>query len=155
MPRYRIHLTPSEREILMDWTKTGKRKAQHVQYCHILLCSDESEGRKPLLSAEIVERYRTSTKTIERLRKDFCSDGLSLFEVQVRKTRSDKKLDARVEAHLIALCCQVPPDDAPKWKLQVLADRLVELQVVDSISRMSVSTLLKKTNLSLFTKNNM
>ncbi len=155
MPRYRIHLTPSERETLLDWVKIGKRKAQHIQYSHILLCSDESEGRKALQNAEIALRYHTTSKTVERVRKCFCSEGMLLFDPKVAKTRKDKKLDGRAEAHLIALVCQGPPKDAPKWKLKMLADRLVELEVVDSISRTTVSKLLKKTNLNLFTKNNM
>lgn len=154
MAKYRIHLTPSERVDLLNWTKTGRRKAQHIQYSQILLCADESEGRTPLPDTEIAERYRTSTKSVERLRKEFCSSGMTLFDPKVRKTRSDKKFDARVEAHLIALACQAPPGGVPKWKLQLLADRLVELKVVDSISRMSVSKVLKKTNLSLFKKSN-
>jgi hypothetical protein len=70
---------------------------------------------------------------------------MGIFDKKLRKTRSDKKFDARVEAHLITLCCQTPPNGKPKWKLQMLADRLVELGVVPSITSMSVCNLLKKT----------
>ena len=91
----------------------------------------------------------TSTKTVERVRRQFCEEGLALFAPTVRQTRSDKKIDGRVEAHLLALVCQSPPDEAPAWRLQVLADRLVELEVVEHISTTMVARLLKKTNSSL------
>lgn len=138
----------------MDWIKTGKRKAQHIQYSHILLNSDESEGRKVPRMTDIADRYQSTVRTVERVKKAFCEQGMSLFEAKERKTRSDKKLDARTEAHVIALLCQSPPNDAPRWKLQMLADRLVELEVVDSISKMSISNLLKKMNLSPSKKHN-
>ena len=87
---------------------------------------------------------------MERVRKQFCETGLAMFEPTVRKTRSDKKIDGRVEAHLTALVCQSPPDEASAWRLQVLANRLVELRVVEPISTTMVARLLKKTNSSLF-----
>jgi hypothetical protein len=154
MIKYRIRLTPEERETLLDWSRHGKRKAQDIQYAQILLHVDESEGRVPLQAAEISLRYHVSTRTVERVRANFCMSGMGIFDKQERKTRSDKKLDARVEAHLIALSCQKPPEGAPRWKLQMLADGLVELQVVDRISRMSVSKMLKKTKLSHLVKSN-
>ncbi|MEJ7664463.1 MAG: helix-turn-helix domain-containing protein [Hymenobacter sp.] len=67
------------------------------------------------------------TRTMERVRRQFCEEGLAMFEPKLRKTRSDKKIDGRVEAHLTALLCQSPPDEQPRWQLQLLADRLVEL----------------------------
>lgn len=152
MIKYHIHLTAEERETLISWTRCGKRKAKDIQYAHILLNVDESDGRVPLTEKELLQRYYVKARTSERVRSRFCEQGMGIFDKQVRKTRSDKKLDARVEAHVIALSCQKPPDGSPKWKLQMLADCLVELEVVDSISRMSVSNLLKKTNLSHLVK---
>jgi hypothetical protein len=147
-------LTSEERATLLDWSRHGKRKAQDIQYAQILLHVDESEGRVPLQASEISLRYHVSTRTVERVRANFCMSGMGIFDKRERKTRSDKKLDARVEAHLIAMSCQRPPDGAPKWKLQMLADGLVELQVVDRISKMSVSKMLKKTKLSHLVKSN-
>ena len=91
----------------------------------------------------------TSTKTVERIRRQFCEEGLALFAPKVRKPRSDKKIDGRVEAHRTALVCQSPPDEAPAWRLHVLADRLVALHVVAHIATTMVARLLKKTNVSL------
>ena len=73
-----------------------------------------------------------------------------MFAPKVRKTRSDKKIDGRVEAHLTALLCQSPPDEQPKWGLRLLADRLVELHVVEHISTTMVARLLKKNELKPF-----
>jgi hypothetical protein len=74
---------------------------------------------------------------------------MGMFDQKARKTRSDKKIDGRVEAHLVALVCQGPPEGESKWKLQLLAERLVELQLVEHISATMVGRLLKKMNLSL------
>ena len=68
-----------------------------------------------------------STKTSERVRRQFCEEGMSMFGPKVRETRSDKKIDERVEAHLTALLCQSPPDEKLKWELRMLADWLAEL----------------------------
>lgn len=152
MTKFRIHLTSSEREELLSWVKTGKRKAKYIQYSQILLASDETKAQ--LRVAEIAERTHASAKTVERIRKQFCGEGMGLFSAKVRQTRSDKKIDARVESHLMALACQSPPDGAGRWKLQLLADRLIELQVVEHISTTMVGRLLKKTNLNLFSKSN-
>lgn len=152
MTKFRINLVPYEREELTNYVKNGKRLAKHRQYAQILLASDEQVERQS--ESFIAKHYQVSLKTVERVRKSFCESGMAIFEKKIRKTRSDKKLDARVEAHLITLCCQDPPNGEPKWKLQMLADRLVELEIVSSITAMSVCNLLKKTRLSLFRKSN-
>lgn len=148
-------MTPEERAELLGVIKTGRRKAQHIQYAHLLLGSDESGGQVATHKSELSARYRVSERMVERVRKSFCEQGMKLFEKQEGRTRSDKKIDARVEAHLIALCCGPVPEGEPKWKLQLLADELVRLEVIDSISAMSVCNVLKKTNLSLSKRNNM
>jgi transposase len=152
MTKYRINLSLEEQSYLRTYVKTGKHLAKHIQYAQIILASDAQIERQS--ETEISANYHISIKTVERVRKNFCAIGMGIFEKKRRKTRKDKKLDARVESHLIALCCQKPPNDAPQWKLQMLADRLVELEIVDSISAMSVCNLLKKMNLSLSKKNN-
>lgn len=135
-----------EREVLLSYVTKGKHSARTIQYAHILLCSDEQVERQS--EKMISQKYHMSTKMVERVRKSFCEEGMDIFTKKLRKTRSDKKLDARVESHLIALCCQAAPNNLPRWTLKMLADRLIELEVVDSITPMSVCNLLKKTNLS-------
>ena len=149
MPRYRLSLTPEERQTLEGWQKKYKTHSPKLCDIQILLNSDEQVGRCP--GTELAPILGVSTKKVERVRRQFCEEGLRMFDPKPRKTRSDKKIDGRVEAHLTALMCQSPPDEEPRWRLQVLADRLVSLDVVEHISTTMVARLLKKTNSSLFT----
>jgi len=149
MTLYRLCLTTEERQTLEGWQQKYKSHSPKLQRIQILLNSDEHLGRRP--AAELAPVLGICTRTIERVRRQFCEEGLAMFEPKPRKTRSDKKIDGRVEAHLIALLCQSPPDEHPRWQLQLLADRLVELEVVAHSSTTMVARLLKKTNSSLFT----
>ena len=149
MTLYRLYLSAEERQTLEGWQKKYKSGSQRLSHLQIVLNSDEHTGRRT--AEELAPVLGVSTRTLERVRKDFYQQGMDLFTPKPRKTRSDKKLDGRVEAHLTALLCQSPPDDATHWKLQVPADRLVELQVVEHISTTMVRQLLKKMNSSLTT----
>ncbi len=146
MTTYRLYLTTDERKSLESWIKKGKSIAKKVQYAQILLNSDENVERKS--SSELSQVIGVSVKTIERVRRRFCEQGLELFVAKVRKTRSDKKIDGRVEAYLTSLLCQSPPDEKATWELKMLADKLIELKVVEHISTTMVSRLIKKMNLS-------
>lgn len=152
MTVYRLYLTDTERQTLELMVKKGKSSAKKVKFAQILLNSDENVERKSSTLLKTI--IGVSVKTIERVRRQFCEKGLGMFDAQPRKTRSDKKIDGRVEAHLSSLLCQSPPDDKPRWELQMLSDKLVELNVIDKISVTSVRNVLKKTNLSLFKSNN-
>ena len=142
MTLYRLYLTDEERQTLEGWRQKYKSESPKLLHIQILLNSDETTGRQTATALAAV--LGTSTKTVERVRKQFCETGLALFAPKVRKTRSDKKIDGRVEAHLTALVCQSPPNEEPVWRLQVLADRLVALDVVEHISTTMVARLLKK-----------
>ena len=147
MTLYRLYLTAEERQTLEGWRKKYKSHSPKLRQIQILLNSDEHTGRRP--ATELAAVLGTCTKTVERVRHQFCEAGLAMFEPKIRKTRSDKKIDGRVEAHLIALVCQSPPDQTPVWRLKMLADRLIELEVVEHISTTMVARLLKETNSSL------
>jgi transposase len=148
MTLYRLYLTPEERQTLTDWQKKYRTQSTKLQRIQIVLNSDEHTGRRT--AEALASVLGISTKTIERVRRQFCEEGMAMFEPKVRKIRSDKKIDGRVEAHLTALLCQSPPEEKPKWELRMLADRLVELQVVEHISTTMVARLLKKTSSSPF-----
>ena len=144
MTVYRLHLTSDERQILESWVKKGKHRSKKVQQAQILLNSDENVERKS--SSLLKDIIGVSVKTIERVRRQFCEEGMEMFTIKPRKTRSDKKIDGRVEAHLTALLCQSPPNNKPKWELKMLSDRLIELNVVEHISVTMVRRVLKKRN---------
>lgn len=86
-----------------------------MRQIQILLNSNEHTGRKT--ATELAAVLGISTKTVELVRRQFCEEGLALFAPKVQKVRSDKKIDGRVEAHLTALVGQLPPDEAPVWRL--------------------------------------
>lgn len=144
MTIYRLYLIEDERQTLESWVKKGKSSAKRVQYAQIILNSDENVGRQS--SMILKDILRVSVRTIERVRRSFCEEGLGMFEVKLRKVRSDKKIDGRVEAHLTTLLGQSPPDGKPKWELKMLSEKLIELEVVEHISTTMVGRLIKKMN---------
>lgn len=144
MIKYRITLLPDERIQLIAKVQKGKATLKIVQKAHVLLASDETTGRQS--ETDIAAAYHLSTRSVERIRKDFCERGMTVFSLKPRQPRSDKKLTGEVEAHLIAIACSEPPVGESRWKLQAIADRLVELQVVEKLSHTSVATILKKTS---------
>lgn len=146
MIKHRFTLSPSERAELLAKVQKGKAAAKFIQKAHVILASDEGVERQS--QTTIAATYHLSTRTIERVRKDFCEQGMALFGAKTRQPRSDKKLTGELEAHVIAIVCSEPPIGESRWKLQAIADRLVELQVVETLSHTSVATVLKKTSLS-------
>lgn len=154
MTKYHIYLSKEERAELLKKVTTGSEKAKTYRYAQILLHKDKSENRVPLQNGYLANLLHIKEKTIERVCKSFCEGGMAIFTLAIIRHK-DRRIDARLEAHLIHLVCTAREEDAPKWTLQLLADKLVSLEVIDSISPTSVGTLLKKTNLSPFKKNNM
>jgi transposase len=152
MTLYRLYLTEDERATLESWVKKGRHNSKKVQCAQILLNSDQNAERKSCTLLKDV--IGVSVKTIERVRRRFCEQGMGMFAPKVRKPRSDKKIDGRVEAHLVALLCQSPPEGKSRWELKTLSGRLIELEVVEHISTTMVRRLLKKTNSSLSRNSN-
>ena len=152
MAKYKLYLSPEERAKILANLRKYKSNSGKVMTSQILLHSDENVADAKMTSAALSSLLGCSSKTVERVRKSFCERGMGIFEPTARRTRSDKKYDARVEAHLVSLCCQAPPNGAADWTLQLLCDTLVELKVVESASRSSICTMLKKTNLNPFKK---
>jgi len=146
MIKHRLTLTTTERTDLLAKVTKGKAAAKAIQKAQVLLASDDAVERQS--QTTIAATYHLSTRSVERIRKEFCEQGMALFDPKPRQPRSDKKLTGEVEAHLIAIACSEPPAGESRWKLQAIADRLVELQVVETLSHTSVATVLKKTSLS-------
>jgi transposase len=137
---YLVDLTIEEREQAMELTRKGKVSTRKVTRARILLKA--AEGWR---DEQIVAALDTSLSTVERTRKRFVEGGLQKALNDDPRPGARRKLDGRGEAYLIALTCSEPPDDQQHWTLRVLAERLVELGVVESISHEAVRQTLKKT----------
>lgn len=146
MIKYRVCLTEAERVELEAMVRRGKGKATDIRKAHVLLASDENVERRS--ETQISEVYHLSVKSVERIRQRFCERGMNIFTPQQRQTRNDKMIDGTVEAHILAVSCSEPPLGQSRWKLQSIADRVIELGVVEHLSHTSVATVLKKTKSS-------
>lgn len=148
---YRVTLTADERQQLELITNKGKHSAQKILNSFILLNCDESEYNRndKLTNKGIAAFLSVSERKIDRIRKRFVDEG---FEIALNghKTKREykNKTDGEFEAHLIALCCGEAPDGYARWTLRLLADKVVELEYIDSISYETIRRILKKTNLN-------
>ena len=148
--KYLVTLTPEERDQLARLTSAGKGSALALTRARILLKADQADGGPAWDDARIAQALDVGHRTVERVRQRFVERGLDAAlrrKPQDRPSR-ERKLDGAAEARLIALACSAPPDHRPAWALQLLADRLVELHVVDAVSDETVRRVLKKTNSS-------
>jgi hypothetical protein len=147
--KYIVTLKSDEREVLEQLLTRGKAAARKLTRARILLKIDAGEHGPGWTDGEVVDALDTSASTILRLRRCFVERG---FEAVLDDKPSDRmyerRLDGRAEAHLIAIACAPPPEGRALWTLQLLADRLVELKLVDSVSYETVRRTLKKTNSS-------
>lgn len=147
MKRYKVTLTKEERQQLRALIAAGKAAAAKLTRARILLKADASPGGSAWTDQRIVEALDVGVATVERIRQRFVEEGLDAAlsrKPQARPSRQPK-LDGRAEARLIALACSAPPEGRTEWTLQLLADKLVELKVVESVSDETVRRVLKKT----------
>jgi transposase len=148
MKKYRVTLTSEERESLTDLVRAAKASALVQVHARILLKADQAEGEPGWLDESIAEAFDVDVTTVERVRKRFVEQGL---EAALRRKPQDhpsrpRKLDGAAEARLIALACSAPPEGRKSWTMRLLAEKLVELEVVDSIGEETVRSVLKKTS---------
>lgn len=147
--KYHVDLTDSERLELTKIVKRRKANSQISIRSKILLAADRL-GDKSWKDKEIALKYEVSIRRIERLRKCFVEDGLLIALNGKPRLNLDKvKFDGEVESKLVALRCSQPQEGSLSWTLKLLADKMVELSYVESISQESVRQILKKTKLSL------
>jgi transposase len=142
MPRkkYLINLSDEERETLMDITHKGEIKVRKYKRAMILLKADEG-----LTDAQITAVIDTSRPTVERIRKRFVEGGLEKALNEDPRPGQRRKLNGREEAILIATACSEAPEGHDHWTMRLLAGKMVELGVVESISHETVRQTLKKT----------
>ena len=148
--KYVVTLTGAERRMLQAMLSRGKAAARKLMHTRILLKAEAPPGGPGWDDERIAEGLEVGRATVERVRKEFVEEGLEAA-LERRKPRRlyQRKLDGDGEAHLVALACQKPPDGRGRWTLQLLADRMVELEYVDQISYQTVRRTLKKTRSNL------
>jgi transposase len=147
MAMKRVHvvkLKGEERRDLIQYLRKGISSARSQTRARILLLSDDD-----LEDDEIVETLKVSKTTVYRIRKRYCEGGLDYALREKPRSGAPAKIDGKIEAKITMIACSEPPDGRSKWTLKLLADKLVEMEVVDSISNMTVQRVLKKMKLSL------
>ena len=148
--KYRIRLTTDEQEELKALVSRGRTAAYKQTHARILLMSNESRVDGGMTDAEISRSLGVGQSMVERVRKRCVEGGIeSALNRKKQLRRRQKRLDGEGEAKLIAIACGEPPDGRASWTLKLLADRLVECEIVETISTETVRRVLKKTNSSL------
>lgn len=147
MIKYKITLSKTEHDQLMDIISKGKHSSQLYRTSYILLNSDEGKYGDKITGQELSKVLKVSMRMIDRVKQRFVEEG---FEACLERKPSDqpkeRKVDGDLEAHLIALSCSKAPKGFSRWSLRMLADKVVELKYAESISYETIRKVLKKTN---------
>jgi hypothetical protein len=152
--KYRVTLTAEERETLRKLVKNGRTAGYRIRHAQILLALDELPANEPCTDRAIAAAYGSNIRSIGNIRKRFVEEGFeAALERKKRALPPVIKIDGAAEAKIIALTCSEPPAGRSRWTLQLLADTVVELGILDSISDNGIRNLLKKTTLSHGYKN--
>ena len=134
-----VNLKDEDRENLNQYIRRGKAAARSLTRARILLLADAGYSIE-----EIVDALKTSRTTVTRIRKRYCQEGLSFALDEKSRCGRPPKIDGTIEAKATLLACSEPPECRSTWTLKLIADKLVELKTIDSISVMSVQRILKK-----------
>ena len=150
MTKYKVTLTPDERLRLRSLIACGKAAAKKLVHARVLLKADAAEGGPAWSDDAIAEAVEVHRDTVTRIRQRFVAGGLDAALVRNPQTRPSRTrvLDGRAEAKVIVLACSAPPDGRTVWTMQMLADKLVALEVVAAVSDETVRHTLKKTKSS-------
>lgn len=150
MKKYKVTLADDERQRLRDLIAAGKGAAQRLAHARVLLKADAASGGPAWADERIAEAVEVSTDTVARVRQRFVEDGLdaALARKKAARPSRPRTLDGRAEARLVALACSQPPDGRKRWTMQMLAEQLVELDIVDAVSDETVRRALQKTRSS-------
>lgn len=142
--KYTVNLSKEEVEKLRSLIKTGLNKARSITRAHILLMAWEGE-----IDTAITECLRVHVSTVERTRARYVEGGIELAVQDRPHPPKQRKLDGEQEAFLIATACSKAPSGRNRWTMKLLAERIVSLNIVDSVSKETVRSYLKKTKLNL------
>jgi len=146
--RQDVYLTTEQHQELEEMIHKGESSARRQTRARILLLSDRSQGQKRS-QAEVAEVLMCNATTVGNIRRRFGREGLASALSEKPRPGKPPKVTGEVEAHLVALTCSEPPPGHVRWTLRLLANRLVELEMVESISHVAIHDVLKKMSLSL------
>jgi len=147
--KYRVTLTVEERNQLLRIISKGKTEGYRIRHAHILLAVDEIDENKEWTDKSIARAYHTTQKSIGNLRRRFVEKGLGAALGREKREIAPKiKIDGEIEAKIVALTCSNAPEGHSKWTLRLLADKVVELGIMESISHTAIGDCLKKTKLN-------
>jgi len=147
--KYRVTLTDDERRHLMRIVSKGKTEGYRIRHANILLAVDEIEENKDWTDKSIARAYHTTERSIGNLRRRFVEKGLeSALGREKREVAPRVKIDGETEAKIVALTCSNAPEGHSQWSLRLLAEKVVELGIMESVSHTAIGDCLKKTKLS-------
>ena len=146
MIKYKVTLTPDEREFLQTLSNKGSHKSQKVLNALILLNVDINQPKESGSANDNISKVlKISMRKIDRVKKRFVEDGLeTALSGHPKEREYEKKVDGDLEVHLVALSCSEPPEGFSRWSLRMLADKAVELEYVEHISHETIRHCLKK-----------
>jgi hypothetical protein len=150
MEKFKVTLEKGERAELTEMSQRGRHRSQKVLNALILLNCDEGEFQEQRKKNEdIAAVLQISMRKIDRVKRRFVEEGLeAALNGRKRERVYEKKADGDFEAHLVALSCSQPPEGFSRWSLRLLADRVVELEYIESVSHETIRRVLKKTKSS-------
>ena len=148
MPAYKhqVVLSPNQRKRLKALSQRGKVSARKLTRAHILLLADQNRPQAAMNDTQIHQILNVSQSTVLRVRKRFATCGLEAAIEELSRCGRPLKFDGYQRAQVTALACSSPPEGHSHWSLRLLADQLVELDLVEAISHETVGVILKKTN---------
>lgn len=142
--KYQVKLKKAEREYLKKFISAGVRSAREITRAKILLLSDQKTVNK-----EITKQLGSTPVTIGNIERKYCTEGLEAALKDKARPGQPRKVFKETETAIIALACSEAPDGRKRWTMRLLKDKIIQLEIVDSISYVQVSRILKKANLNL------
>jgi len=148
--RYKVTLRKAEREQLTEMTRKGKPSAKKYVHGRVLLLCDAGEHGDPWKVADVAAALGVTTRTVEHIKERFAEEGMeAAIERRPEKGPRAATFDGAFAARLTKLACSQPPEGRVRWTLSLLAEKLVDLEIVGGVSAMTVQRTLKKTGFAL------
>lgn len=144
MPRYKVSLTDNEKKELENLIQTGG-KGYRIKHAQILLKLDSRPENKDWTYDRIKDAYNAAHSTIAAIAKRFVEEGMESALGRKKQENHYRKVTGDVEAHICTIACSEPPEGRSHWTMKLIADELIRLEIIDSISDTTVCRIMKKT----------